>query len=467
MRRGHRGFRISGLLFAVLLICHGQRAGGLQPTFGGSLTWKIDSNFNSGVRRVWLSLTTASVPSQNCSYAVGATPLCTGESRSCNATCTLARHHGVLCITQLVPSLHEDGTLQSRHWVRRQSCVTTLNNHGTVETLGKGWSVDPAMVGGANKFTVTHLYDRNDSTSEFRRLGGASVVVGHLNHVVTVAPEASALVVWLSADTSAEMRPLLLGQCNKQAAAARAPCAINLDKLGDNPWMGLKSDPYWGAWTDKVKSAVTTQTRGAGAGLEAFIPVCTLSNSHWAGCTVRPVRNFHSPVAILPPLMEVAVTSWTRTSSQVPVSSARFRGNTSDGVEDSFFAPHPPFYFKAYDRDHDAVIQYNPLSINDRSRPGMKKQALDAECFLDGVLDRPEEAGNEMSGTHMRIWPQTQCVGGDHDAAPCNSSSQCTRFGACKPVWSRCRRYKDLDPNPHRRQVLPMDPLCFILTSMS
>ena len=64
------------------------------------------------------------------------------------------------------------------------------NRHGilcVVQTVADGVQAAQACpVEAANNFTVTHVYDSNDATSEFRKLGGTSVVVGRLEREIMV-----------------------------------------------------------------------------------------------------------------------------------------------------------------------------------------------------------------------------------------------------------------------------------------
>lgn len=64
------------------------------------------------------------------------------------------------------------------------------NRHGilcVVQTVADGAQAAKACpVEAANNFTVTHVYDSNDATSQFRKLGGTRVVVGRLEREITV-----------------------------------------------------------------------------------------------------------------------------------------------------------------------------------------------------------------------------------------------------------------------------------------
>lgn len=301
MRAGRRWER---LLLCVAVACLLPASGSLQPLFGGQITWRVDEAFNAGQRKVTLTLTSAVGQSNECDYIVGARPQCAGAE--------LAHLHGMLCVAQLVPA--PGGGLRNRHWVSGHSCVSELNRlSGQVQTAMPEQQVEADMVGGANNMTVSHVYDGNNVTSEFRTLGGVRVVVGQLEKVISVAQDASAIIAWLAPSESNGTEPqLLLRQCQDAAMtglsnSTGAPCSVNanttrLDGAHATP------DPYWGAWgADTLPSA--SRSDGAAA-LETFVQLC--SSVSGDACSLRPVRNFHSPVAVLPPLIEVAVTAWTR-----------------------------------------------------------------------------------------------------------------------------------------------------------
>jgi hypothetical protein len=460
MREPQSARRWAASFLGVLFSCLFETTGTLQPLFGGHLTWRADRDWNSGERTVTLSLTVAFAQSQGCRYAVGKQPQCVAFGAGCGALCTTARHHGVLCVAQLVPG-NEPAAPQHRHVVAGDSCVSDLNLHsGRIETLGGKRAVGPDMVGGANNFTVTHLYDDRLSPSdadEFRTLGGARVAVGRLERVITVAPEATAIIAWLSSyggtACADSRRCLLLRQCSDVAANTVAgPCSVNSIQA---PWSNgsssnATSDPYWGA--RGASALVDAVLHNESSALETFVPLCSSSGGGSHACSERPVRNFFSPVTVLPPLVEVAVTPLTRRSGTSNAAS-RFTGLSHDGTNDHFFSPHPPFAAKAYDSDNNIMVQYNPESADGQAEMGVfKKQRFEAACFL-GVGHSGSVAGETIDeGIGMGPWPQTQCVGGDHDAATCNSSIQCRYHGACSQLWSRCRSFLDLDANPHRRQ---------------
>jgi len=553
MRGQRAARRWSVPLLCALLACLFETTGTLQPLFGGRLTWQVDRDFNDasgGQRRVALSLTVAFAQAQACKYAVGARPQCaefgassTGGScqnqpdfldstgagcgvyeqdpsfcssteewanadgvhagdaccicgggsswgGGCGALCTMAHYHGVLCVAQLVPGSDGTAALRHRHTAAGDSCVSDLNRlSGRVETLGGGRVVAADMVGGANNFTVTHLYGGHDTTDtdEFRTLGGAKVVVGRLERVITVAPDATAIVAWLSSYGEAacaegrecsqscrrcmalqdeararecaqtcvvRSRAILLRACDRVASAGLAnplaqPCSVNTvaRKNGSNY---NASDPYWGAWG---AAAITNASlSNESSGLETFVPLCSSSGGGSFSCRERPVRNFFSPVAILPPLVEVAVTPFTRRLKRRSAASY-FTGLSYGRLHGHFHSPHPPFAVKAYDRDHNMMVQYNPESAHRRTETGAAKdQRFEAACFLGVGHSGSVAAEADDNATEVGAWPQTQCVGGDHDAAPCNTSSQCRYQGECLQVWSGCRSFLDLDANPHRRQ---------------
>jgi len=376
---------------------------------------------------VTFDLTSAFAQSQGCSYEIGKRPQCASSAGD---------RHGVLCVAQLVGA-----ALENRHWISGKSCVSDLNiMSGQVQTLGGSSHVGEDMVGGANDFTVTHLYDADNVTSEFRGLGGARVVAGRLVRVVTVAPEASAIIAWLSPHEG-NASPLLR-TCEDADLSGLAnstdPCAVNAysSRLPGAPGSQQTfADPYWGAWGDAAPSVTT----GAEAAvLETFVPLCAATGGGERACSSQPVRNFHSPVAVVPPLVEVAVTARTRRSGD---PASYFAGLSYNRSQDRYLAPHPTFALKAFDQDHDRMVQYNPAFADGRSEEGAKSQELAAACFLmDGA---PAQVGP---------WPQKQCVGGDHDGAPCNASAECDRGGECIRSWTGCRSFSDVDSNPYRRQ---------------
>jgi len=171
--------------------------------------------------------------------------------------------------------------------VAGDSCVSDLNLlSGHVETLGGEREVGPDMVGGANNFTVTHLYDDRLSpseTDEFRTLGGARVVVGRLERVITVAPEATAVIAWLSSyggpACADSRRCLLLRQCSEFEVANHlaAPCSVNTIQT---PWSNGSSwnvtrDPYWGA--RGAAALVDAVLHNESSALETFVPLCSSS----------------------------------------------------------------------------------------------------------------------------------------------------------------------------------------------
>jgi len=426
-RKWHR------FVLCTALACLLETAGSLQPLFAGQVTWKVDRYFNDGRREVTVTMSTAFVQSPGCSYAVGAHPQCV-EDAACSSQCALQKRHGVLCVAQLV--LGQGTGNEDKHWAAGDGCISELTRRSVdMQTLGGS--------SGANNFTITHLYDSGDPTSEFRSMGGERVVVGRMEKVITIMPEASALIVWLSALASNDTRPhLLLRQCDDAdlgQLANTTACAVNANKTQLHGAAGahVQHDPYWGIWGDTSSSRSTDQLESAA--LETYVPLCSSLD-----CSTQPVRNFASPVAVVPPLVEVAVTARTRKAGDGN-SASNFIGLSYAG-SDRFLAPHPSFAFKAFDSDQHTMVQYNPMSTDGHGNTGgIKNQRFEAACFLGGGAT-----------TQFGVWPQTQCSGGDHDGAPCNTSLQCEHGGVCVHLWSSCRWYSDFDANPNRRQVVQL-----------
>ena len=88
-------WRVNVLAAALMFLglTRAPTAGGIQPLFGGSLTWRVDRHFNNASgegRRVTLTLWTAFAASQACVYETGRAPRC-GDSPECGTACSVAQ----------------------------------------------------------------------------------------------------------------------------------------------------------------------------------------------------------------------------------------------------------------------------------------------------------------------------------------------------------------------------------------
>ena len=265
-----------------------------------------------------------------------------------------------------------------------------------------------------------------------------------------VAEEGFALSAWLAPydrnlSSGFESSSVLLRQCSSMSLsglmnAPAGPCAVNANKSL------FLSVPQSGSAMSQGAARDGVLARLRGASLEVSVPLCAAAG-RGRQCSMRPVTNFHSPIAVLPVLVEVAVTPSTRQVGR----GGTFKGGSFDGLGGEFFAPHPAFEFKAFDLDRDSMVQFNPMRqiILDnweveRSWDG-KGQIVDAECFLQ---HSPDDAGDT-------IWSEGLCVGGNQDSDACVDvvgGTGCAGNGRCSRVGSRCRRFSDLDANPFRRR---------------
>ena len=88
-------WRVNVLAAALMFLgfTRAPTAGGIQPLFGGSLTWRVDRHFNNASgegRRVTLTLWTAFAASQACVYETGRAPRC-GDSPECGTACSVVQ----------------------------------------------------------------------------------------------------------------------------------------------------------------------------------------------------------------------------------------------------------------------------------------------------------------------------------------------------------------------------------------
>ena len=507
--RGAASSRLSTILLTlvVLLLCLNE-ATGLQPLLGASLSWQVSRRFRTGDRLVNITLHSAFATADDCTYTIGSPVQCrskisalalpnstngtnftnTSSSRTASDTCAIcevAKHHGVLCIGQLI---RHNGGLALLYSNSAGSCVNDAHPFASVSKRANNSDdtrVSLSHIGKVNDFVVesTYLTSTEGQKSEARRehahdrTNGLSTVVGTLAHQVRAADDAVAVVAWLQREDRAagtcssqvcrldiadgnapgmaancdcngmSRTTILLPACEERGQGVTA-CSVNTDPRHNVTWA------YWSGLKANVEGLPDQIL------LQTYIPLCSKTrNSTWenhslpgdTSCSVSEL-NHHSPEPSFPFLIQVASPRGSPTgdfSKDTFLSSSGGVKGGSDGLI-SYKAPHAPMYYRAYDGDGDVMMEV-VVSLTSSSSYAQREYGL--RCFLggaDGAMLKPNE------------WPSRQCMAGRRKGFACIDKTDCpsiespsrlsARFDAsqnasfsesCTETWSTCREYVD------------------------
>ena len=376
------------------------RARGSIPTtlMGGQMTWAIDKNFAehkdstpgnngalvNGSREVTFTLLTAMEMDPACNY--------TGH----HAHCADEQKLGFLCVDEYKigrAGAGSDGTF-------------------TPELLGGGQWCEGSR-SKTNAFEVVST----------RHINGLNIVFGKLVHTVVASDSAVAMMAYYYRNDGAS-RKMTLPQCGSNSTYTALPCAINVedkDNVG-NPRYTLPTGPGYvgsqGYWSIKRETTESTNdfwafsdvpTAEHDVRFETYVRLCTRLGEQNCSSSdpAFQIKNYHSPVPAIPPLVEVAVTSHTqRADWEVHLAvQQRWVYNGSDGVE--YFSPHPQLHLTSSDLDGHQMAHMSRAWRADR--PLKYESNLDLECF-SGIhsgrkwpfLDTERETDHAYKHTNMR-----------------------------------------------------------------
>ena len=292
-----------------------------------------------------LTLITAFVASSKCNYELG-------KEIWCNST---DLYHGMLFIRPKTWDFAADNN----------SCPFSVDLNSSCADI-------------LNRFVVLDILFSGD---------GQMIVIGSLQHSFHVEDTVDGLLIWFIQED------LLLPLC---ATTPFQLCSVSRF-LPQN----LLLDTYWSGFG--TGRSIPLPDISEIALFLSYVPLCSLQNNSYnksRHCLAYPITNFHSPVALIPPIFAVPVTE----------------------------AELPPFHFKSYDDDGHKMTQYVPSNF---SLP-----PLTARC----VFPPPN--------TILPGWQTGQCMGGQQRGMPCSlSPSMCGEGIPCAATWSECREFRDADPD--------------------
>lgn len=413
------GLDVRGVLavaVALALASGGEGSKTPKPLLAGSLTWAINKDFVLGGnnRTVTFTLLTAfelnTSTAHGCRwqdvYCTGGTAgvgtACTTNANKANCTagggtcapvitCTTAinddRQFGNLCVDQY--------TTTTPPGVISKLALNPVSNYtaGICPTS----ILSPATVGTPNRFEVVDV----------RRINGVKVVFGRRVHTVLVNSTTVALIAYFANNVDSlnpnsqrgvlgPLQGVLMPQC-QSGLTPSTPCGVNIRDAVSPPNFGLfKNDfgnpaqgvtssvgasTYWGkqaefsaSWPNTNQTRGTTSVFMQSPSLETMVQLCSTTTTKWS-CTgttgTETITNYFSPVAVMPPFPQFAVTRVTQDVPSSTTSAAKYWWFKNGAT--TYKAPHPPIWLKAFDYDGHMMTIYdynsgqNPKASNLRS----------------------------------------------------------------------------------------------------
>ena len=394
---------------------------------GGQLTWEINPNFEDvgnfsssvvyGNRQVTFTLFTALEMDAKCNYS-GPLANCSGIGSD------------------------EERRADSLGWL----CIHDCNSDSCIESTRK-----------MNEFEILGT----------RHINGLNVAFGKLSHTVTALNETSAMIAYFESKNTKLLHTL--PQCELDITTTALPCAVNVEDEAkkDNPdyklrqqpvWIedkdtGLDSEYFYDTFPDAYKKVEKEIF------FETFARLCARKDF------TCHIQNFYSPVPIIPPIVEVAVTPYTQKADREPSLADKegwhFKYQTetscssevcevcSSEVCEEYFAPHPPFHVSSYDLDGHKMahvsLDWSPekTSTNKRWRSnrglecfGNSKNAKNSWPFIDDEVETEEkyqhEDMREREGT-CNIFYDMDGSGGSQLKFDFNFGGNCSKGRYCRP----------------------------------